>query len=689
MAARYASESDGDDDFHSLSLHHSDHGDDDTDADIDEDSDAAMAPPVHPIPSFQGAFEESIVESTDNDPTSNTSQDTDAEMRRRKLLEAQRYEDVRKTRWRQQPDAKHHPFLKLMAQIVFGMHLLQQEQAKSNEEVVRILQNHVNEVDSFLERTSDDFDLAIKDIEERIRYLKLPMQHTEVFQVMLDEKKFRNDLLNGNENIERIIGRTAKAMNDAVFDITSGIESTKELGVYLGNVESTWPLDNIEIADVFGAMRGNEQGWLKYLNDLLTKSKNLNNDLVALGNVIGEINKLAGAASRRNKPKSRTDSPVTQQSGTTSPGVRSKFAKDTVVYRKPGPWLDKPLPQEPDTKGGAVNVAMSKPHPVPFDTRYEQPRRTAPKPRSRSSSNTNESPTRSRPRTAVQAAGARNARGSSRDNIRELADFLRHSGPLRSNPPDAVSAKKPGRSQSQSASEMMKVTAPRSSQHVRRSRSQGNIAIARQPTKSIPRKPVGSGSPQTQIQLVPQAGAQKMDVPSITYALPSLLSSTTMLTPRSNGFSRRLSKKLRNLPAPIRQTPKHEPVSRPIDSAYSATPEKDRKRSTSSPTDFTTDTDKDLPLEPEKEGAVARHGTPPGSRLGLFPKDSGPLTPSQASMRSKDNTPNSKAWESSTDNSPKTHYTTTPRTHSSKMSRTLSIRRFFSHRKADSQSVVA
>ncbi|KAK4497170.1 hypothetical protein PRZ48_011620 [Zasmidium cellare] len=662
MAARYASESDGDDDFHSLSMHPSDHGSDDTDADIDEDNDPAMAPPVHPIPSFQGAFEESIVESTDHQ-ISIPSLGTDAEMRRRRLLEAHRYEDVRKTRWKQKPDAKHHPFLKLMAQIVFGMHLLQQEQAKSNEEVVRILQNHVNEVDSFLERTSEDFDLAIKDTEERIRYLKLPMQHMEVFAVMLDEKKFRNDLLNGNEKIEKIIGRTAKAMNDAVFDIASGIESTKELGVYLTNVEKTWPSNNIEIADVFGAMRGNEQGWLKYLNDLLTKSKNLNNDLVTLGNVIGEINRLAGAASRRNKPQSRNDSPATEKSGGCSPGVGSKFAKDSVAYRKPGPWLDKPLPQEPDTNGGAVNVAMSKPHPVPFDTRYEQPRRTAPVPRSRSSSNTNRSPPRSRPRTAVQNAGPRNPRGSSKDNIKELPDFFRHSGPLRSNPPDVVSTKKPGRSQSQSASEMMKVTAPRSSQQVRRSRSQGNIALAKQPSKSIPRKPVGSGSPGTQIKLVPQAGTPKVEVPSIT-----------------NGFSRRLSRKLRNLPAPIKNTPNTEPISRPIDSAYSSTPEKDRKRSTSSPTDFTTDTDKELPLEPEKDDAAAGHGTPPGSRLGLFPKDTGPLTPSQASFRSKDNSPNSKGWETSTDNSPKTH--------SSKASRTMSIRRFFSHRKAESHSVV-
>jgi hypothetical protein len=44
-------------------------------------------------------------------------------------------------------------------------------------------------VDSFLERTWEDFDSANKDIEERIRYLNMPMKHAEVFEKMLDEKK--------------------------------------------------------------------------------------------------------------------------------------------------------------------------------------------------------------------------------------------------------------------------------------------------------------------------------------------------------------------------------------------------------------------------------------------------------------------------------------------------------------------
>ncbi|KAI7309511.1 hypothetical protein KC315_g12965, partial [Hortaea werneckii] len=148
----------------------------------DEDSESLMGPPAHPLPSLQGAFEESILESTQGEDANNTLADeSDAERRRQNLLDMQHFDDSWTTRWKQRPGAEYHPLLKLMAQIVFGMHLLQQQQAKSNEEVVRILQTHVNEVDGFLERTAEDFDLAIVDIEERIRHLKLPMEHLDVF----------------------------------------------------------------------------------------------------------------------------------------------------------------------------------------------------------------------------------------------------------------------------------------------------------------------------------------------------------------------------------------------------------------------------------------------------------------------------------------------------------------------------
>ncbi|KAK0887961.1 hypothetical protein LTR02_016741, partial [Friedmanniomyces endolithicus] len=237
-----ANVSESDEEYHSLSAHELDHGD-------DRDAESVAEPPVHPMPSLQGAFEESIMESTEEDESSLSGQ-LDAETRRQKLLEARQYDDSWTTRWKQKPGARHHPLLKLMAQIVFGMHLLQQGQAKSDEAVVKILQTHVNEVDTFLERTSEDFDLAIADIEERIRHLKLPMEHLEVFNAMLDDKKFRTQLLNGNDNIEKIIDRTAKAMNAALMDVRKGLQAAHELGKYLDSIKESWPRESNGIAEV-------------------------------------------------------------------------------------------------------------------------------------------------------------------------------------------------------------------------------------------------------------------------------------------------------------------------------------------------------------------------------------------------------------------------------------------------------
>ncbi|KAK4612134.1 hypothetical protein CLAFUW4_12969 [Fulvia fulva] len=641
LAAHYDSGSD--DEFHSVSGR-----------DEHDDSESTLnMPPVHPIAPLQGAFEESIYESTQNEDDSAAESPYDAEMRRRELLDATRYEDVRQNKWKQKHGAKYHPLLKLMAQIVFGMHLLQQSQAKSNEEVVKILQNHVTDVDSFLERTSEDFVLATNDIEERIRYLKLPMQHMEVFNVMLDEKKFRADLVNGNDKIEMIVGRTAKAVNDALFDISSGLESTKELGTYLSKVIDEGLPSDTEIADVFAAMRGNEQGWMKYLQELRIKGENLGNSLVALGNVIADINKHAAAASRRNKPQSRTIS-TTTTTGSSSPALRSKFAKDSVVYRKPGPWLDKPLPSEPDSEFSAAKVSMPKPHPVPFATRYEQPREHAPIPGSRSSNAGDATPSQRR-------ATSRTA-----------------SGPLSSNPPDAppdasprVPYKNPGRSQSQSTAHVLRPSSPqRPVASFRRSRSQGAILDSQTPNKVIPRKPVAGTlrkHPGTQIKYVPPTGV----TPAKEY------------TSITNGFSRRIFMKLRNIPPLPQSRQRTEAVARPVDSAYSS----DRKRSTSSPTEFTMDTEHDIEKESQsyfEKDAVAGAGDAIAStRLGLFPKDTGPLAPSQASMRSRHDMPNSKAVSSAwTDRSLTT-------THSSKAFRTMSIRKFFGHHKDESRNLPA
>lgn len=292
-----------DEDFHSLSQHEPEHdGDDELDSIASDDH----VPPVHPVPALQQAFEESIIdaseEATDSRPTAiSTAPGSTAESRRQDLLEQEHYDHDWKTRWKQKPSAGFHPLMKLMAQIIFGMHLLQHRQAKSDAEVVRILQNHVDSIDMFLETTTGDLDLAIRDIEERIVFLRLPMTHLDVFDIMLDDKKFRTQLVEGNDKIERIIERTVRAMNSTILDVDKGIVAAQELAKYLDRVQSKWPRDDVDQAAIFAAMRGNEEGWLGCLHELQLKSNTLGTALVQLGTVIGEMSKLAAVASRRNK----------------------------------------------------------------------------------------------------------------------------------------------------------------------------------------------------------------------------------------------------------------------------------------------------------------------------------------------------------------------------------------------------
>ena len=498
MALRKGSDGETEE-FHSISG-------DGLEDDEDDGGSELMEPPTHPVRSMQSAFEESIFESGEDSDAARSTSEANAEVRRQQLLDSKQYDGSWHARWKQKPTARHHPLLKLMAQIVFGMHLLQQQQAKSEDEVVKILQTHVNEMDTFVERSSEDFDLAINDIEERIRFLKLPMVHQDVFEIMLDDKKFRTQLLDGNDKIEKIIDRTSKALNASLFDIQKGIEANKELGKYLGAVQEYWPKENRAISEVYGAMRGNEHGWTKYLQDLQVKGSNLKRNLVQLGTLLGEMSKLAAAASRRNKTQSKSVQPGSSSSTSSTAGLRSKFSNEpqsTVAHPPRTASLNKPLPKEPpDAAAGAPRGTM-KPHPVPFAERYEQPRQTPLSPResvSRPTTRPSREQEPPRPRTAGARMTPREARpADSRGNTSELAEFLKinnpHHNPLRSNPPNPLRSNPPdgrvktpvngtpekkfGRSQSQGASAIMNATPPVSDSNagMSRSRSQGAMDV--------------------------------------------------------------------------------------------------------------------------------------------------------------------------------------------------------------------
>ena len=260
-------------------------------------------PPAHPVPTMQGAFEESMMETmteVEDPELENRYSNADSISRRKMLLEQERYERTVAGRWKQKPGEKFHPLWKLIAQISFGMHLLQQGLAKSDDEVIKILQTHVDEVDGFLERTTEDFDLAQDDIHDRIRYLRLPLDHGEVFDTMLDDRAFRTAIVEGNEKIEHIVDRTSAAMKDALKDVQKGLDATRELARYLARLDTSWDNRSREHGGVFMAMMGNAKGWSGAFITLQQKGNALGISLVQLGGIIAEMQRRAGIASRRN-----------------------------------------------------------------------------------------------------------------------------------------------------------------------------------------------------------------------------------------------------------------------------------------------------------------------------------------------------------------------------------------------------
>ncbi|KAF2086256.1 hypothetical protein K490DRAFT_44647 [Saccharata proteae CBS 121410] len=271
--------------------------------DDESESPTIDRPPVHPIACMQGAFEESILESMEEtDPTDENAntREQGAKARRQRLLEEDGCNGSYNSQWRKKPGAKYHPLWKLLAQISFGVHLLNQQLAKSDEEVARILKTHVQEVDQFLEKTTEDFDLAVADIQERINYLKLPLEHVNIFDIMLDDKQFRTSIVEGNEKIEKIVERTARAMNDSLVDVEKGVEAINELSRYLKRIGSQWTGGDEELLSIYTAMCGNSEGWLNCLKSLQEKGDSLGVALVQLGSILNEMSKRAGVASRRS-----------------------------------------------------------------------------------------------------------------------------------------------------------------------------------------------------------------------------------------------------------------------------------------------------------------------------------------------------------------------------------------------------
>ncbi|KIW95903.1 uncharacterized protein Z519_02968 [Cladophialophora bantiana CBS 173.52] len=315
---------------------------------IDKSSNGGQAivrPPAHPVPQLQNPFEESMLESISDQVAEDVP--TDAMTRRTMLLEAPTYQRVIAGRWKQKPGEKYHPLWKLVAQLTFGMHLLSQNMAISEDEVMRILQSHVDDIDAFLERTTEDFDLAQSDIHERIRCLKLPLAHGEVFDRMLEDRAFRASILDGNEKIDHVIGRTKKAAKDALKDVQKGFDATNVMEKYLSKLSSTWKRESPEHEAVLVAMLGNVEGWRRAFLELHLQGNKLAGSLKKLAEVVSEMQQRAATVSRNLVARAQKTKHITSQDAGRAISQLGSIAEH------------KPLPSEPGRQHSTRNSSRS------------------------------------------------------------------------------------------------------------------------------------------------------------------------------------------------------------------------------------------------------------------------------------------------------------------------------------------
>ncbi|KAI0107879.1 hypothetical protein GGR51DRAFT_548333 [Nemania sp. FL0031] len=342
---------------------------------------AAANVPVHPIPAMQPAFAESLMEATNNGSSIKPKlRFGDAKQRRTHLLDSPKGAELHAARWRYRPGQKHHELWKLLAQVSFGVYLLLNGIANSNEQVVDILQNHIDEVDEFLETTLEDVKMGLEDVEERIEFLKLPLENMQTFEEMLEDRDFRLQIVTGNEKIEHIIERTTLALNATFQDADEGLKAVREFAVYLNEQrDKPWRQQRPEFGDIYDAMKGNAQGWYQALIDIQDSASSLDTKLATLSDIVVEMDQKAGEVSRRTRfsvaPFSGPAEPSRSNGHSATSSSHSLQGRPSAPQSPPRMVSHAPRPDSPAEKEVVFfeekEVAFV--HPVSSTTDYVKP----------------------------------------------------------------------------------------------------------------------------------------------------------------------------------------------------------------------------------------------------------------------------------------------------------------------------
>jgi hypothetical protein len=184
--------------------------------------------------------------------------------------------------------------------MVFGVHLLAKGLAKSEVTAMKILQKHVNELDGFLERTTEDFSIVRLDVRIRIQYLSLPLGNLDVFDEMLEDRQFRLSIVAYNDQIEHSIARFTRAITDSLKDLQKAKEAMGALWFYMQKLADEGCFETESLKPFQQAMMDNMEGWIVAISRLRRRGTSLQKALSQLGLATTEMQRRVGVASRKD-----------------------------------------------------------------------------------------------------------------------------------------------------------------------------------------------------------------------------------------------------------------------------------------------------------------------------------------------------------------------------------------------------
>ena len=261
--------------------------------------------------------------------------------------------------------------------MVFGVHLLAKRLAKSEVQVMKILQTHVDEVDGFLQRTTEDLRIIHLDVRTRIQYLNLPLGNLDVFDVMLEDRNFRLSLVAYNDQIEHAVTRFTLAITDALKDMQKGKEAMGALWHYLHQLADEGCFESDSLKAFQTAMVENIDGWIIALSKLRRRGTGLQKALGQLAFAVTEMERRVGVASRKDLVSAISLSLAQLQHCVKSNHMQRSFlkanngltraqsVKQRLFASGPTRVSDKPLPRDPFLKPRGNQRASRKTDDIP------------------------------------------------------------------------------------------------------------------------------------------------------------------------------------------------------------------------------------------------------------------------------------------------------------------------------------